>query len=35
MVGGFIARLALTSVLLYAAFTALVTYKILFSNLVM
>lgn len=35
MLGGFIGKLALASVFLYAAFTLLVTYEILSSNLVM
>ncbi|MDP2904434.1 MAG: hypothetical protein Q8N96_15230 [Methylovulum sp.] len=35
MLGGFIGKLALASVILYAVFTALVTYKIVFSNLIM
>jgi hypothetical protein len=35
VLGGYIARLTLSSVVLYGAFTALVTYKILVSNLVM
>lgn len=35
MLGGFIRRLALASVALYAAFTALVTYEIVSSNLIM
>jgi len=35
VLGAYISRLTLTSVLLYAAFTTLVTYKILVSNLVM
>ncbi len=34
MLSGFIRKLALTSVILYAAFTALVTYKIVSSSLV-
>jgi hypothetical protein len=34
MLGGFIGKLALASIILYAAFTALVTYKIVFSSLV-
>jgi hypothetical protein len=35
MLGGFIGKLVLASVILYAAFTVLVTYQILSSNLVM
>jgi|GEM_PF-5891372 len=35
VLGAYISRLTLASVLLYAAFTALVTYQILVSNLVM
>jgi hypothetical protein len=35
VLGGFIRRLALASVVLYAAFTALVTYEIVSSNLIM
>jgi hypothetical protein len=35
MLPNFIAKLALTSVALFTAFTALVTYKIVFSNLIM
>jgi hypothetical protein len=34
MLSGFIRKLALTSVVLYAAFTALVTYEIVTSSLV-
>lgn len=34
MLGGFIRKLALASVILYAAFTALVSYEIVFSSLV-
>jgi hypothetical protein len=34
MLGGFIRKLALTSIILYAAFTALVTYEIVTSSLV-
>ena len=34
MLGGFIGKLALASIILYAAFAALVTYKIVFSSLV-
>ena len=33
--GGFINKLALTSVLMYGAFTVIVTYRIIFSNLIM
>lgn len=35
MLPNFIAKLALTSLALFTAFTALVTYKIVFSNLIM
>jgi len=35
MLTGFIGKLALSSVLLYLAFTALVSYQIVFSNLIM
>lgn len=34
MLGGFIRKLALASIILYAAFTALVSYEIVFSSLV-
>ena len=34
MLGGFIGKLALASIILYAAFTTLVTYEIVFSSLV-
>jgi hypothetical protein len=35
MLTGFIGKLALTSVLLYAVFTVLISYQIIFSNLIM
>jgi hypothetical protein len=35
ILSGFISKLALASVLLYATFTAIVSYKIVFSNLIM
>jgi hypothetical protein len=35
MLAGFIGKLALASVLLYAVFTVLISYQIVFSNLIM